>query len=163
MTATKASADSVQLTAFRIGDEEYVVDIHRVREIIRPLPVTAVRHGPKYVKGIINLRGSVIPIVDMRNRFGLEEQESRSQKVLIVLVGGRTLGLVVDQVTDVVRVPRSKIRPAPGLLEGERAPFFMGVCHVDGRALILLNVKGVVESDEDIPLSELAAVMRGTA
>src|SRR5262245_196071 len=92
------SADSelVQLTAFSVGAEEYVIDIMRVREIIRPLPITRVRKGPRFVEGVINLRGEVIPIVDLRRRFDLPVEERTSSKVIILTVEARILGLVVD-------------------------------------------------------------------
>lgn len=156
--ATSAIADEVarrdvdiaQLTAFRVGSEEYVVDIMRVREILRPMPITRVRKGPRYLEGVINLRGSVIPIIDLRRRFDLPCEQSAHTKIIILSVDGRVVGLVVDSVTDVVRVPRSSIRPAPGLLEADRAPYFMGVVTYRGRTLILLNVKNVVGSDEPL-------------
>ena len=150
-----------QLTAFKVGDEEYVVDILRIREIIRPLPVTPVRRGPRFVEGVISLRGSVIPVVDMRRRFGLPPLESDSSKrrVIILVIDGRVLGLIVDAVTEVVRVPKSSIRPAPGFLDADRAPYFMGVCHHKQRILILLNVRNVVESDEDIDVMTPGQVM----
>ncbi len=153
MEALSNSTDEItQLTAFKVGDEEYVVDILRIREIIRPLPVTPVRRGPRFVEGVISLRGSVIPVVDMRRRFGLPPLESDSSKrrVIILVIDGRVLGLIVDAVTEVVRVPKSSIRPAPGFLDADRAPYFMGVCHHKQRILILLNVRNVVESDEEI-------------
>ena len=142
----------VQLTAFKVGEEEYVVDILRIREIIRPQPVTPVRRGPKFCEGVISLRGSVVPVVDMRRRFGLPPLESDSSKrrVIILIIDGRVLGLMVDAVTEVVRLPRTLIRPAPGLLDQEKAPFFMGVCSYRERLLILLNVRSIVESDGDI-------------
>lgn len=150
-----------QLTAFKVGDEEYVVDILRIREIIRPLPVTPVRRGPKFVEGVISLRGSVIPVVDMRRRFGLGplETDSSKRRVIILVIDGRVLGLIVDAVTEVVRVPRSSIRPAPGFLDADRAPYFMGVCYHKERILILLNVRNVVESEEAINLMSAAEVM----
>ena len=140
----------VQLTAFTVGDEEYVVDILRIREIIRPLPITPVRRGPEYVEGIISLRGSVIPVVDMRRRFGLVPEQSPRTRVIILIIDGRVLGLIVDSVTEVVRIPRSAIRPAPGILGAQRAPYFMGICHYKERFLILLNVRNIVESEEPI-------------
>ena len=162
MEVESGPADEItQLTAFKVGDEEYVVDILRIREIIRPLPVTPVRRGPRFVEGVISLRGSVIPVVDMRRRFGLPplETDSSKRRVIILVIDGRVLGLIVDAVTEVVRVPKSSIRPAPGFLDADRAPYFMGVCHHKQRILILLNVRNVVESDEDITVMSPNQVM----
>jgi len=149
MTVPRQS-DIVQLTAFYVGDEEYVVDILRVREIIRPLPITAVRKGPRFVEGVINLRGVVVPVIDLRRRFGLPALDLPHRKIVVLEVESRTVGLIVDRVTDVVRVPRRSIQPAPGMLEGGRAPFFLGVCAHQSRQLILLNVKSVIASDEEV-------------
>lgn len=158
----KESVDSaneiVQLAAFRVGQEEYVVDIMRVREIIRAQHVTPVRKGPKYVEGVLNLRGAVIPVVDMRRRFDLPVEETRGRKIIILAVAGRTVGLMVDAVTEVVRVPRSAVRPAPGLLDQTSAPFFLGVCHYKSRTLILLNIKNVVASEAPIPAPTVSAL-----
>ena len=161
LTTSSSPEEITQLTAFKVGDEEYVVDILRIREIIRPLPVTPVRRGPRFVEGVISLRGSVIPVVDMRRRFGLPPLESDSSKrrVIILVIDGRVLGLIVDSVTEVVRVPKTSIRPAPGFLDADRAPYFMGVCHHKERILILLNVRNVVESDEDINVMSPNQVM----
>lgn len=146
-------SDIVQLAAFRVGDEEYVLDIMRVREIIRPLPITPVRKGPRFVEGVLNLRGAVIPVLDLRRRFDLPPTPPHiNRKIIILVAGGRTLGLIVDAVTDVVRVPKSAIRPAPELLAPEHAPYFLGVCHYKGRTLVLLNIKSVATSDEPISL-----------
>ncbi len=146
------STEIVQLAAFRVGAEEYVVDIMRVREIIRPQAVTRIRKGPRFVEGVINLRGAVVPIVDLRRRFDLPAEDHPHRKIIILSVEGRMLGLVVDGVTEVVRVPKDSIRPAPDLLSEDQAPYFLGVCHHRGRTLVLLNVRNVVASDEAIPL-----------
>jgi purine-binding chemotaxis protein CheW len=156
--------DIVQLTAFKVGGEEYVVDILRIREIIKPLPVTPVRRGPRFVEGVISLRGAIIPVVDMRRRFGVKpsDDEELRERVIILVIDSRVVGLIVDKVTEVVRVPRTQIRPAPGLLADDQAPFFMGVCHYRNRVLILLNVRSVVESEEEIDVMdahELASVL----
>ncbi len=147
--------DIAQLTAFLVGDEEYVVDILRIREIIKPLPITSVRCGPKYVQGVVSLRGIVVPVVDMRVRFGIEPRPGKHVRMVIMAVDGRLLGLIVDQVTEVVRLPVNSIRPAPGILEGGHAPYFMGVVQHRNRLLTMLNVRAVVSSEEMIdPLSE---------
>lgn len=149
-------SDIVQLAAFRVGAEEYVLDIMRIREILRPPPITPVRKGPKFVEGVISLRGQVIPIIDLRRRFDLPADAHRLRKIIILLIDGRVVGLVVDGMTEVVRVPRGEIRAAPGLLGADRAPYFMGVVQYRGRTLILLNVKNIVGSEESIGIPSSA-------
>jgi len=164
MTAHDRRDDKiVQLAAFRVGQEEYVVDIMRVREIIRPMEITPVRKGPRYVEGVISLRGAVIPIVDLRQRFDLPAEETPQRKIVIVTVDGRTVGLMVDGVTDVVRVPRRSIRSAPGLLEADQAPCFLGVCEYRGRTLVLLNVKKIIATDQAIEIPTADEVIQGAS
>ncbi len=116
----------VQLCAFRVGDEEYVIDLRRIREILQPLPITPVPRAPDSFEGVMSLRGEVIPVVDVRKRLGVVGVRSRP-KVLVVNVAGRVLGLMVDAVSEVVRIPRSAIGPPPALgAAGSR--LFLGVC-----------------------------------
>jgi purine-binding chemotaxis protein CheW len=148
----------VQLCTFRVGGEDYAIDIMRVREIIPPMPVTAVPHAPAFVEGVVRLRGEVIPILDVRRRLGAPVKDStRKTKYLIVNVAGRRVGLVVDEVTEVLRLPRSEIRPAPPLVAGDGPRFFLGVCGGEssaggrrghagaGRLRLLLNVKALLD------------------
>ncbi|HET6440027.1 MAG TPA: chemotaxis protein CheW, partial [Anaeromyxobacter sp.] len=122
-----------QLCTFRVGGEDYAIDIMRVREIIPPLPVTPVPRAPPFVEGVVRLRGDVIPVLDVRRRLGVPvAPTTRKTKYLIVNVAGRRLGLVVDEVTEVVRLPREQIRPAPALVEGGGPRFFLGVCGGEG-------------------------------
>lgn len=134
-----ASADEplVQLCTFRVGGEDYAIDVMRVREIIRPLPVTPVPRAPAFVEGVIRLRSEVVPVVDVRRRFGLPVgAPGRDTRFVIVHVAGRRLGLVVDEVCEVVRLPRGDLRPAPRLV-GQGGPrFFVGVCGGDGTAAV---------------------------
>ncbi len=123
-----------QLCTFRIGGEDYAIDIMRVREIIPPLPVTPVPRAPPFVEGVVRLRGDVIPVLDVRRRLGLPvTPPTRKTKYLIVNVAGRRLGLVVDEVSEVVRIPRAEIRPAPALVEAERAALLPGGLRRRGR------------------------------
>lgn len=141
----------VELCAFRVGSEEYVVDLKRVREVVNPLPVRPVPRSPEAIEGVVSLRGEVIPVVDVRRRFGLTAAPpTRRTKLLIVLVGGRVLALVVDAVLGVMRIPRSAIRAAPAMPGAEGPPLFLGACDGAGRppdgvrALrFLLNVKAL--------------------
>lgn len=142
----------VQLCTFRVGTEDYALDIMRVREIIPPQPVTPVPRAPAFVEGVFRLRGEVIPAVDVRKRFGLPPAApTRKTKFLVVHVGPRRVGLVVDEVCEVLRIPRGEIRPAPGLVGLEAPRFFLGVCGGDargrgsGRLRLLLNVKALLE------------------
>lgn len=148
----------VQLCTFRIGGEDYAVDIMRVREIIQPLPITPVPRAPVFVEGVVRLRGEVIPVVDVRKRFGLPASPAtRRTKFLVVHVAGRRLGLVVDEVCEVVRIGRAEIRPAPALVGLDAPRFFLGICGGEGgagaggrrggagRLRLLLNVKALLD------------------
>jgi len=160
--AAPADGSRVQLCTFRIGGEDYALDIMRVREIIQPLPVTPVPRAPAFVEGVVRLRGEVVPVVDVRKRFGLPATPpTRKSKYLIVTVAGRRLGLVVDEVCEVLRLARADIRPAPDLV-GQRGPrFFLGVCGGDPvqgpaarrgagttRLRLLLNVKALLDPSQ---------------
>lgn len=152
------SGDLVQLCTFRVGGEDYALDIMRVREIIPPLPVTTVPRAPPFVEGVARLRGEVLPVVDVRKRFGLPATPpTRRTRFLVVVVGRRRLALVVDEVCEVLRLRRAELRPAPALVGLEAPRFFLGVAGgVDrrgepGRLRLLLNVKALLEpvgSDE---------------
>lgn len=157
--ARPSDADAlVQLCTFRVGGEDYAVDIMRVREIIRPLPLTKVPRAPAFVEGVFRLRDEVIPVVDVRRRFGLPAASpTRQARYVIVNVAGRRLGLVVDEVCEVLRVPRSEIRAAPVLGDGQGPRFFLGVCGGESapapagrragaaRLRLLLDVKALLD------------------
>jgi purine-binding chemotaxis protein CheW len=138
-----------QLCAFRIGGEDYAIDIMRVREIIQPLPITPVPRAPAFVDGVIRLRGDVIPVVDVRKRLALPAlPATRRSRFLVVNVAGRRIALVVDEVREVLRIARSEIRPAPSLGATPGPRFFLGVCGGErfGSPLrLLLNVKALLD------------------
>ena len=145
----------VELCAVRVGGEEYVVDLRRVREVVNPLPVRPVPRAPAAIEGVIDLRGEVIPVVDVRRRFGLEaDPASRKAKMVVVRIEGRLLALLVDAVLEVMRIPRSAIRPAPPLPGSQGPRLFLGACGGTGRGgarsgparlRLLLNVKALTE------------------
>ncbi len=155
----RAPADPiVQLCTFRVGGEDYALDIMRVREILHPLPLTPVPRAPAFVEGVFRLRGEVIPVIDVRKRFGLPaDPPTRRSRYLIVNVAGRRLGLFVDEVCEVLRVPRGDIRPAPALADADAPRFFVGVCGGESapavagrrggasRLRLLLNVKALLD------------------
>jgi purine-binding chemotaxis protein CheW len=135
----------VQMAAFRVGDEDYVIDIMRIKEIINPLKVTAVHDSTGLLEGVINLRGVIIPVIDLRGRLGLSRAEDTQRtKVIIASVGPKIVGFRVDEVLEVVRMPRSRIRPSPQLGPGGEQGLFLGVCQHDERLLLLLNLRKVL-------------------
>ncbi len=154
-SAAAGDGPRVQLCTFRIGGEDYAIDIMRVREIIHPLPITPVPRAPPFVEGVIRLRGEVIPVLDARKRLGLPATpRGRKMRFLVVNVAGRRIGLVVDEVCEVLRIPRGDIRSAPPLGDPTGRRFFLGVCGGEGagrrgggtpRLRLLLNVKALLD------------------
>jgi purine-binding chemotaxis protein CheW len=176
------AAELVQLVAFVVGEGRYALDIMRIKEIINPVKVTAVPKAPAFIEGVIELRGAILPVVDMRKRFDLPAgAPTRTTKFLIVAldVGGRRMivGLVVDGVLEPLRVTREQIRPAPALTTGEAA-FFSGVVNRrraqrdaarkdqpedDEGIFMLLDIDAILSSKEKITLAGMDAPSGGAA
>jgi purine-binding chemotaxis protein CheW len=136
----------VQMASFRVGNEEYVIDIMRIKEIINPLKITPVPSSSDLIEGMINLRGVIIPIVDLRKRFRVPpEGWAKQPKYIIVAVSGRIVGIVVDEVLEVVRIPREQIKPSPEISQGREPGIFLGVCEHQGRLLLLVDLKKVLD------------------
>lgn len=153
-------SEIVQLCAFAVGEREYVLDVMRIRSIVRPVPITAVAHAPPFIEGMIELRGEVIPVVDLRKRLGAPAaQTGPKARMLICVVDGREIALHVDRVIEVMRIPRSAIRPAPPLLDGPGARFYLGVCDAtvrgEPRLRLLLNLRALL-SPTDAPAARSA-------
>jgi purine-binding chemotaxis protein CheW len=118
----------VQVASFHVGDQEYALDIMKIKEIINPLVITAVPKAPPFIEGIIELRGAVLPVVDLRKRFALEPRpQSRETKYIIVTLEGHIVGLVVDRVREVMRIDEGEILDAPAMATGVDARFVAGV------------------------------------
>ena len=142
--AANVAAQDQYLT-FRLGDEEYGVDVLRVQEIRGWAPVTAVPNAPDWLSGVMNLRGTVVPVVDLRRRFGMPRVEiTRFTVVVVVTVGVRVTGLVVDAVSDVLDVPRSEVVPPPDLGPQVEATFLTGLAKSNGRIVSILSVEPIV-------------------
>ncbi|WP_324716683.1 chemotaxis protein CheW [Carboxydochorda subterranea] len=146
----------LQLVVFKLGNETYGVDIVTVREIIALQPITRVPGAPTFVEGILNLRGHVIPVMDLRRRFGLPwTQATRDTRIMVVEVAGRTLGLVVDAVSEVLRVPAETLEPPHELTVGVDVEFLQGVAKLDQRLVILLDLEQLLQAKERQPLKPL--------
>jgi purine-binding chemotaxis protein CheW len=156
----QARVELTQLVAFGVADGDYAVDIMRIKEIINPVAVTPMPKAPAFIEGVIELRGAILPLIDVRKRFDLvATPATRSTKILIVSVdlGEQRIivGLVVDRVSEPLRVPKSEIKPAPRLSVSERA-FFTGVVAHHGKMLMVLDVDALLSSAEKLTLSGMA-------
>lgn len=140
-----------QLVGFIIGEEMFGVDILTVREIIRDAVITAIPDAPDFLEGVINLRGSIIPVIDLRKRLKLAPSARSGDDgwIVILVVQGRITGFVVDRVTKVLNVPESSIKPPPDIVvAGLRSQYIQGVCRMDQRLLILLDFSRILMVDE---------------
>lgn len=146
-----------QLVVFRLGEEHYGLDIGAVQEIIVWQPVTRVPRAPGFVEGIINLRGNVIPVIDLRKRFALAAAAvGPATRIVVVEIGTLVVGLVVDGVSEVLRVPGDRIEPPSAVIAGVDTEFIRGVAKGEERLIILLAPERVLARGEQ---SSLAAEM----
>jgi purine-binding chemotaxis protein CheW len=135
----------LQIVSFRVGREDFGLDILRVQEIIRNQHLTRVPNSPDFVDGVINLRGKVIPVIALRKRFGLEKESDNTQTRIVVLeVQSMVLGLIVDSVPEVLRIARSSVVPPPRLGNGTEREYVCGVAKLQDRLLILLDVDRIL-------------------
>lgn len=157
-TSLGSGDEVLRLATFNVGSDLFAIDIMRIREIARPLLVTPVPRAPHGMVGVVDVRGQVLPLFDLRVRFGLPPRAVADEvqvRHLIVRLDGRTFGLVVDRMHDVVSVPRSKLRLGKGVLVGEAAEVFHGVCPVDDTLALLLNLRRVILRHDRLALDEL--------
>jgi purine-binding chemotaxis protein CheW len=136
----------IQLVVFKLGGEEYGVEIGQVREIIRRRVITPMPSQPKYVEGVINVRGTIIPVVNLRKRFELQGDESTSPHTIIVESGDGLMGMLVDSVSEVIRIPGNQIHPPPTVTTGIDTEYLRGICRLEERLLIYLDVEKVVRA-----------------
>ena len=154
MTVDTAQAEK-QLVVFDLASESYGVDIDAVREIIRMQEITRVPRTPEFVEGVINLRGKVIPVVDLRKRFGLAVgEENKDNRIVVVDIGGQDIGVVVDAVTEVLRIPASAIEPPSSVITSADSEYLLGIVKLADKMIILLELESVLSEKEKDLLSE---------
>jgi purine-binding chemotaxis protein CheW len=148
--------EMLQLVSFTIGTEEFGVDILNVQEINRMVTVTAVPNSPSFVDGVINLRGKVIPIIDLRTRFGMPRKEhDKNTRIIVVELKSSVVGFVVDAVSEVLRIPRNVTEPPPAVVAGIHADYITAVGKLEDRLLILLDLEKVFSVEEHSSLKEV--------
>jgi purine-binding chemotaxis protein CheW len=145
----KQDAELMQLVTFSIGDEEFGVDILKVQEIIRMMDITKVPRAPEFVEGVINLRGKVIPIIDLRRRFGLSTRgHDKHTRIIVIEINNMIVGFVVDSVSEVLRIPFSTVEPPPPVVSGMESEYISGVGKLEDRLLILLDLDRLLSHGE---------------
>lgn len=150
----QAAVPQVQLVTFKVGGEEFGLDVFQVHEILRFQAPTPMPRAPAFVEGVLDVRGTLVPIVDLRRRFetpaGRADEETR---IVVVDHGGERLGLVVDSVTEVLRAPETAISPPPSYIRGLAAEFVRGIVRLGERLVILMELEKILSSEERIALA----------
>jgi purine-binding chemotaxis protein CheW len=146
-----------ELVAFRIGNEDYAVDIQHVQEINRFSTLISLPQAPEFIEGILNLRGRVIPVVSLRKRFGLPDKaQDGDTRILVTEISGRIVGFMVDSVSEVLRLPVDSICPTPQLVSNGHAEYLSGVGKAGDRLWVLLDLERLLSSGELHALSKAA-------
>lgn len=151
-TLKKQDDELLQLVTFSIGEEEFGVNILKVQEIIRTMEITKVPRAPEFVEGVINLRGKVIPIIDLRRRFGLAPKaHDKNTRIIVIEINNVIVGFVVDAVSEVLRIPASTVEPPPPVVAGVESDYISGVGQLQDRLLIMLDLDKLL-SNEDMEM-----------
>ncbi|HET7813663.1 MAG TPA: chemotaxis protein CheW [Candidatus Baltobacteraceae bacterium] len=145
--------ETVHVVSFSLGTEEYGVDISQVQEIIRMVEITHVPRAPHFMEGVINLRGQLIPIIDLRTRFGMPRAEqTKSTRIVVTEIGSKRVGIVVDAVSEVINIPLEQVEDAPEMIAGVGTEYIQGVGKVGERLIILLDLTMVISGEEKAEL-----------
>lgn len=162
-TYSAMSEEESKYLTFKLAGEEYGVEILKVREINGVMDITAVPRMPTYMKGVINLRGKVIPVVDLRLKFGLEEIEYTEQTCIIVVDVGKEIGIIVDTVSEVLDIEGKNVEPPPSLGGSVDTSFILGMGKVGSAVKILLDIGKVLTTDELIHIASAASDVESSA
>jgi len=143
-------SEEIQLVIFKIGDEEFGVNIHQVKEIVRLVPITPIPRAPEFIEGVVNLRGQILAVMDLAKRLELPSRpRSEKTRIIVVEVEDNIVGMIVDEVTEVLRLPLEKIEKTPQIVESEiEQKYIKGVGKLDDRLLILIDLANVLSLEE---------------
>lgn len=153
----KAGFDGeIQLVVFKLGEEEYGVDILNVQEIIKMVDFTKLPNLPNFIEGVINLRGKIIPVIDLKKRFNLTAKEyTDDNRIVVIEVNGLTVGMVVDAVSEVLRISSNTIEATPAIISSIDTEYLQGVGKLEDRLLILLDIEKIFTINQKEELSDL--------
>ncbi|KLI16091.1 chemotaxis protein CheW [Brachyspira hyodysenteriae] len=142
--------DSTNLVTFRLGSGEYAIDIMQAKEIIKMEKITLIPNAPDFVEGVINLRGNIIPIIDLKKRFNLEETEGdKNTGIIIVKIEDVDMGIITDSISKVVSISNSDIQPPPPMLSGIGQKYIKGVGKLEDKLLVVLDLEKLFTTDEE--------------
>jgi len=156
-TRSESAAAQSQFISFAIGDDQYGVDIMAVREIKGWSDITHLPRQPEYVRGVLNLRGAIVPIVDLRCRLGGGLTETTPLHIVIIVqIDGRQVGLIGDRVLDIVSVEGNQIQPVPRTAQGVDSDFLSGLVSIDNTMIALIDLPNLLKSETDAAISAIA-------
>lgn len=146
----------IQLVGFKLGNEEFAVDISKVQEINRIMNITKIPNSQEFIEGVVNLRGKIIPIMGLRDRLGMEKKNYDDRtKIIVTEVGETLIGFIVDEVTEVLRIDKAIIENTPSIVSSVESDLIYGVAKLTDRLLILLNLERVCKPEELESLHQL--------
>lgn len=141
-----------EIVAFRVAEQDFCIDIGHVREIRGWTPTTVLPHAPDYIKGVMNLRGNVLPVVDLSQRLGLGTTEPSPRHVIVIaLIGENTAGLLVEAVSDIMTVPAEELKPTPEIASAKTKTFVEGVFTVGERLIRVIDLERILPPDQGKP------------
>jgi purine-binding chemotaxis protein CheW len=148
-----------QLVVFELANEHYGVDIAAVEGIIKMQQITVVPHAPSFVEGVTNLRGSVLPVIDLRKRFNLPQEElTKNSRIIHIAIDNVKVGMIVDGVSEVLRVSDDAIEPTPPIVSTVDSAFITGIAKLEGRLIIMLDLSKVLSINEQDKLTSLTPI-----
>jgi len=151
------TTDLLQLVSFKVGNEEFGIDILKVQEINKMLHITKVPNAPDFVEGVVNLRGRIIPVIDLRKRLSMEKIEHDNKtRIVVVDISGSIIGFIVDEVNEVLRIEKDIIENPPELVSRVESDFITSVAKLEDRIIILLDLDHLLKKDEQEKLEEIS-------
>ena len=154
ITQTADVSDNIQLICFKLGAEEYGFDIMQIKEIMRYQKITPIPKAASFIEGVINLRGMVVPVIDLRKRFELPVDVNIKCRIIIAQVETKIVGLIIDDVTDIVTLPKTSILPSPKTVKGVEVEYLDGMADMERGLLLVLNLNRLLTAEEKGAIDE---------